>query len=76
MTLCGRGPISAARMDSAAPLVVRLTADPSLRGALVALTDMVQSLKQGEVSLQDIETLRTFKMDRTVATATAKGADV
>src|SRR5215510_6754658 len=31
----------------AAPLLVRLAADPSLRGALVALTDMLQGLKQG-----------------------------
>jgi hopanoid biosynthesis associated RND transporter like protein HpnN len=39
----------------AAPLLTRLTADPSLRGALVVLTDILQGLKQGEVSLQDIE---------------------
>ena len=39
----------------AAPLLVRLTADPSLRGALTVLTDILQGLKQGEVSLQDIE---------------------
>ena len=38
----------------AAPLLARLATDPSLRGALVVLTDMVQGLKQGEVSLQDI----------------------
>jgi hopanoid biosynthesis associated RND transporter like protein HpnN len=43
----------------AAPLLVRLTADPSLRGALVVLTDMLQGLKQGEVSLQDIEPTMT-----------------
>src|SRR6266851_2242822 len=45
----------------AAPLLVRLTADPTLRGALVVLTDILQGLKQGEVSLQDIEpTLTAF----------------
>ena len=45
----------------AAPLLTRLTADPSLRGALVVLTDILQGLKQGEVSLQDIEpTLTAF----------------
>jgi uncharacterized protein len=43
----------------AAPLLVRLTADPSLRGALVVLTDILQGLKQGEVSLQDIEPTMT-----------------
>jgi len=42
-----------------APLLVRLAADPSLRGALVVLTDIVQGLKQGEVSLQDIEPTMT-----------------
>jgi hypothetical protein len=45
----------------AAPLLTRLTADPSLRGALVVLTDILQGLKQGEVSPQDIEpTLTAF----------------
>jgi hopanoid biosynthesis associated RND transporter like protein HpnN len=45
----------------AAPLLTRLTADPSLRGALVVLTDILQGLKQGEVSLHDIEpTLTAF----------------
>jgi hopanoid biosynthesis associated RND transporter like protein HpnN len=45
----------------AAPLLARLTADPSLRGALVVLSDILQGLKQGEVSLQDIQpTLTAF----------------
>lgn len=39
----------------AAPMLVQLRADQSLRGVLVALSDMVQSAKSGEVSLQDIE---------------------
>jgi uncharacterized protein len=43
----------------AAPLLTRLTADPSLRGALVVLTDVLQGLKQGEISLQDIEPTMT-----------------
>jgi uncharacterized protein len=43
----------------AAPLLSRLTADPSLRGALVVLTDVLQGLKQGDVSLQDIEPTMT-----------------
>jgi hopanoid biosynthesis associated RND transporter like protein HpnN len=38
----------------AAPVLARLGADPSLRGTLVAVTDMLQGLKQGEVALQDI----------------------
>ena len=38
----------------AAPLLARVAADPSLRGTLVALTDMLQGLKNGEVSLHDI----------------------
>jgi hopanoid biosynthesis associated RND transporter like protein HpnN len=43
----------------AAPLLSRLTADPSLRGALVVLTDILQGLKQGDVSLQDIQPTMT-----------------
>ncbi|HEY6715984.1 MAG TPA: MMPL family transporter, partial [Reyranella sp.] len=43
----------------AAPLLTRLTADPSLRGALVVVTDVLQGLKQGEMSLQDIEPTMT-----------------
>ena len=39
----------------AAPQLVRLRADQSLRGALVVLADMLRALKSGEVSLQDIE---------------------
>ena len=45
----------------AAPLLARLNADPNLRGALVVLTDILQGLKQGDVSLQDIQpTLTAF----------------
>jgi uncharacterized protein len=39
----------------AAPLLVRLRADQSLRGVLVALSDMLATVDSGEVSLQDIE---------------------
>jgi uncharacterized protein len=39
----------------AAPMLVRLRADQSLRGVLVVLSDMVHAVKSGEVSLQDIE---------------------
>jgi hypothetical protein len=42
-----------------APLLTRAAADPSLRGALVVLTDILQGLKQGEVSLQDVEPTMT-----------------
>jgi hopanoid biosynthesis associated RND transporter like protein HpnN len=45
----------------AAPLLVRLKADPSLRGTLVVLNDILQGLKHGEVSPKDIEpTLTAF----------------
>ena len=45
----------------AAPLLARLNADPNLRGTLVVLTDILQGLKQGDVSLQDIQpTLTAF----------------
>jgi hopanoid biosynthesis associated RND transporter like protein HpnN len=43
----------------AAPMLVRLRADQSLRGVLVFLSDMVHAAKSGEVSLQDIETAAT-----------------
>lgn len=39
----------------AAPMLVRLRADQSLRGVLVVLSDMARAVKSGEVSLQDIE---------------------
>jgi hopanoid biosynthesis associated RND transporter like protein HpnN len=39
----------------AAPQLVRLRADQSLRGVLVALSDMLAAVKNDEVSLQDIE---------------------
>jgi uncharacterized protein len=39
----------------AAPMLVRLRADQSLRGVLVVLSDMVHAVKSGEVSQQDIE---------------------
>jgi uncharacterized protein len=39
----------------AAPQLVRLRADQSLRGVLVVLSDMLAAAKNGEVSLQDIE---------------------
>jgi uncharacterized protein len=42
-----------------APLLTRVAADPSLRGALVVLTDIVHGLRQGEVSLQDVEPTMT-----------------
>ncbi len=42
-----------------APLLTRVAADPSLRGALVVLTDILQGLKQGDISLQDIEPTMT-----------------
>jgi uncharacterized protein len=43
----------------AAPLLSRLATDPSLRGALVVVTDILQGLKQGEVAPQDIEPMLT-----------------
>ena len=39
----------------AAPMLVRLKADQSLRGVLVALSDMMSAVRSGEASLQDIE---------------------
>ena len=39
----------------AAPLLVRLRADQSLRGALSVVYDMLQALNNGDASLQDIE---------------------
>ena len=39
----------------AAPMLVRLKADQSLRGVLVALSDMLSAVRSGEASLQDIE---------------------
>ncbi len=39
----------------AAPMLVRLRADQSLRGVLVALSDMMSSVRSGEVPLKDIE---------------------
>jgi uncharacterized protein len=39
----------------AAPMLVRLRADQSLRGVLVVLSDMLSAVKSGEASLQDIE---------------------
>jgi hypothetical protein len=39
----------------AAPMLVRLKADQSLRGVLVALSDMLSAVRSGETSLQDIE---------------------
>jgi hopanoid biosynthesis associated RND transporter like protein HpnN len=39
----------------AAPMLVRLRADQSIRGVLAALSDMLSSVRNGEVSLQDIE---------------------
>jgi len=43
----------------AAPLLVRLRADQSLRGVLVVLSEMLMGVKNGEVSLQDIEPAMT-----------------
>jgi hopanoid biosynthesis associated RND transporter like protein HpnN len=39
----------------AAPLLVRLRADQSLRGVLSVLSEMLQAVKSGEASLHDIE---------------------
>jgi uncharacterized protein len=39
----------------AAPLLVRLRADQSLRGVLVVVSEMLKGVKNGEASLQDIE---------------------
>jgi uncharacterized protein len=39
----------------AAPLLVRLRADPSLRGVLGVLSEMLMGVRNGEASLQDIE---------------------
>jgi len=39
----------------AAPMLVRLKGDQSLRGVLVVLSEMLSGVKSGEVSLQDIE---------------------
>jgi uncharacterized protein len=56
-----RADVEAATSDlvRAAPLLARVAADPSLRGALVVLTDILQGLKHGEVSLQDIQPTMT-----------------
>ena len=43
----------------AAPLLVRLRADQSLRGVLVVLSEMLMGVKNGEVSLQNIEPAMT-----------------
>lgn len=43
----------------AAPQLVRLRADQSLRGVLVVLSNMLLAVKDGEVSLQDIEPAMT-----------------
>jgi len=43
------------RLVKAAAMLVRLRADESLRGVLVALSDMANAVKSGETSLQDIE---------------------
>ncbi len=43
----------------AAPQLVRLRADQSLRGILVVLSDMLLAVKNGEVALQDIEPAMT-----------------
>jgi hopanoid biosynthesis associated RND transporter like protein HpnN len=47
----------------AAPMLVRLRADQSLRGVLAALSDMVLAVKSGEVLPQDIETAVTAFSD-------------
>src|SRR5260370_11767368 len=47
----------------AAPLLVRLRADQSLRGVLVVLSEMLMGVKNGEVSLQDIEPAMTAFSD-------------
>jgi hopanoid biosynthesis associated RND transporter like protein HpnN len=39
----------------AAPMLVRLRGDQSLRGVLVVLSDMLSAVKSGEATLQDIE---------------------
>ena len=39
----------------AAPMLVRLKADQSLRGVLVALSDMMSAVRSGEATLKDIE---------------------
>ncbi len=44
-----------AGLVKAAPLLVRLRADQSLRGVLGVLSEMLQAFKNGEVSLQDIQ---------------------
>jgi len=46
-------------IEKAAPQLVRLRADQSLRGVLVVLSDMLLAVKNGEVSLQDIEPAMT-----------------
>ena len=43
----------------AAPLLVRLRADQSLRGVLAVLSEMLKGVKNGEASLQDIEPAMT-----------------
>jgi len=47
----------------AAPQLVRLRADQSLRGVLVVLSDMLTAVKTGEVSLKDIEPALTAFSD-------------
>jgi uncharacterized protein len=46
---------AASGLETAAPQLVRLRADQSLRGVLVVLSDMLAAVKNDEVSLQDIE---------------------
>ena len=47
----------------AAPMLVQLRADPSLRGVLVALSGMLSAVKSGEVELKDIEPAATAFSD-------------
>jgi uncharacterized protein len=54
----------------AAPLVVRLKGDQSLRGVLVVVSEMLKGVKNGEATLQDIEPALT-SLSETIEDAAA-----
>ena len=43
----------------AQPLLAALAADPSLRGVLTAISNMLEGIKRGQGTLQDIEPTMT-----------------
>lgn len=50
-------------LTRATPLLAPLAADPSLRGVLSALSNMLQGIKYGQASLRDIEPMTTALAD-------------